>query len=104
MPENNPRPDVSSPGAAYEIEMPTLATARAALTGFYGPHADDVWRTLLFTCGLTGEETDRGSFSRLISSMQVAQPMTRLCARSLAVRAAAYERLVERHDKNGTTA
>lgn len=95
---------ITEPGAAYDLEMPTLATARAALTSYYGPHADDVWQTLLFSSGLTGQETDGAAFSRLISCMQVAAPMTRLCARSLTVRAAAYERLVKRHGRNGTTA
>ncbi|GAA2850862.1 hypothetical protein Acy02nite_34220 [Actinoplanes cyaneus] len=94
MAERNVRSEVSSADNGYELQMPTLATARAALTGFYGPHAEDIWRTLLFSAGLTGEETDRTAFGRLISAMQVAEPMTRLCARGLAVRAAAYERLV----------
>ncbi|WP_433788638.1 hypothetical protein [Actinoplanes sp. CA-252034] len=95
MAQQNARPGVSPPDAVYELQMPTLATARAALNGFYGPHSEDVWRTLLFASGLTGQETDAAAFRRLISAMQVAEPMTRLCARGLTVRAAAYERLVE---------
>jgi hypothetical protein len=95
MAQQDVRPDVSPPDPVYELQVPTLATAREALNGFYGPHSEAVWRTLLFASGLTGEETDRGALGRLISAMQVAEPMTRLCARGLAVRAAAYERLVE---------
>src|SRR5689334_6918732 len=104
MTERNVKSDVSTPDPGYDLEMPTLATARTALKGFYGPHSEDVWRTLLFISGLTGEETDSTAFGRLISSMQTAEPMTRLCARGLAVRAAAYERLVPRPERNGVTA
>ena len=86
----------SRSAATYELQRPTLATARAALQGYYGPHSEGVWRTLLFAAGLTGDETESWAFGRLISSMQVAEPMTRLCARGLAVRAAAYERLADR--------
>ena len=104
MAEQNARPGVSLPGAAYELQRPTLATARAALQGFYGPHSEDVWRTLLFSSGLTGDETDHAAFGRLITAMQAAAPLTRLCARGLSVRASVYERLVERHEKDGMTA
>lgn len=104
MAENRAEPDVSPAGPAYRMEQPTLATARAALEGFYGPHAGDVWRTLLFSSGLTGNESDPTSLGRLISSMQAGEPMTRLCARSLAVRAAAYQRLVAQPQGTGTIA
>lgn len=94
MAEENARPDDRPAAPTYELERPTLASARAALEGFYGPHTADIWRTLLFSSGLTGDESDPASLGRLIASMQVGEPLTRLCARSLTVRAAAHERLV----------
>ena len=78
---------------SHPLEAPTLASAYEALEKMYGPHTGDIWRTLLFSSGLTGEETDVGSLSRLIASMLAAQPVTALCARGLALRAAAYQRL-----------
>ncbi|MEU4621998.1 hypothetical protein AB0G04_18745 [Actinoplanes sp. NPDC023801] len=88
-------PDTASLNAGYDLERPTLATARAALEGFYGPHTEDVWRTLLSRSGLTGDEGEPWALGRLISAMQGSDPITRLCARGLAVRAAVYERLVQ---------
>ncbi|MEV4279990.1 hypothetical protein [Actinoplanes xinjiangensis] len=87
---------VSSLDAGYDLDRPTLATARAALEGFYGPHTEDIWRTLLSHSGLTGDEGEPWALGRLISTMQTGDPITRLCARGLAVRAAVYERLVQR--------
>ena len=89
--------------AWYSLFSGALAagdTARAALEGFFGPHTDDLWRTLLFDSGLTGEETDSRALRRLISTMQVAHPIARLCARSLAVRVAVYDRLVDRRQES----
>jgi hypothetical protein len=80
-------------GTSYPVEQPTLETARTALARLYGPHIDDVWRTLLFRAGLTGDETDLNSFDHLVSCMATAEPITRLCARSLAVRSATFARL-----------
>lgn len=74
-------------------EVPTLETAREALRRLYGPHTADVWRTLLFSSGLTGRETDVNSVNRLIGCMTMAGPITRLCGHGLAVRFAAYARL-----------
>lgn len=79
--------------AEYDLDQPTLETARAALGRLYGPHATDVWRTLLFSAGLAGDETDLDSFERLVACMSAAEPITRLCGRSLAVRSGTYKRL-----------
>ena len=78
----------------HQVERPTLTTARTALAAYYGPHTEDVWRTLLFRSGLTGEETDLASVGRVISAMENGGgPLARLCGRGLAVRLQAYERL-----------
>ncbi|MEU4563687.1 hypothetical protein AB0F72_35375 [Actinoplanes sp. NPDC023936] len=92
MADRNVNPQPSAP--AYELEEPTLATARAALEGFFGQHTQDLWLTLLFDAGLTGAETDPKALHRLIAVMQVSHPIARLCARSLAVRVAVHDRLV----------
>jgi hypothetical protein len=95
MADQTAKPDDSP---AYQLEKPTVATARAALQGYYGPHCDDLWHTLLARAGIRteAEESDPTAFGRLVSAMQVSEPMARLCARGLAVRGAAYERLVAR--------
>ncbi|WP_229068258.1 hypothetical protein [Actinoplanes sp. DH11] len=94
MAERNLDSEPSAPAASYELQEPTLATARTALEGFFGAHTDDLWLTLLFDAGLTGEETGTKALHRLIAVMQVGHPIARLCARSLAVRVAVYDRLV----------
>ncbi|WP_433301990.1 hypothetical protein ACQP2F_07720 [Actinoplanes sp. CA-030573] len=80
-------------GDTHPLEAPTLASAHAALERLYGPHTEDIWRTLLFSAGLTGEETGDAAFVRIVVTMQAADPITRLCGRALAVRAAAFARL-----------
>jgi hypothetical protein len=77
----------------YPVDAPTLESAHEALRRLYGPHTGDLWRTLLFSAGLTGTETDLGSFRRMVVTMQAADGVTGLCGRSLAMRAAAFERL-----------
>ncbi|BAL88136.1 hypothetical protein AMIS_29160 [Actinoplanes missouriensis 431] len=103
MADRNARPGSSAPTAAYELEKPSLATARAALQGYFGPHTEDLWLTLLFDAGLTGDETSLRAVSRLIATMQVSHPIARLCARSLAVRVAVYERLVAKGSETEVT-
>lgn len=80
-------------GDTHPLEAPTLASAHAALERLYGPHTEDIWRTLLFAAGLTGEETDPAAFGRIVVTMQAAEPVTRMCGRALAIRAAAFTRL-----------
>ncbi|MEU4244603.1 hypothetical protein [Actinoplanes sp. NPDC026619] len=77
----------------YPVEAPTLESAHDALRRLYGPHSEDLWQTLLFSAGLTGNETDQGSFGRMVVSMQAADGVTQLCGRSLAMRADAFKRL-----------
>lgn len=77
----------------YDLEQPTLAEARAALERLYGPHTGDIWQSLLARTGLQGTETDPVSFDRLVNCMNTAEPITRLCGRSLGIRAAAHRRL-----------
>ncbi|GAA2712730.1 hypothetical protein [Actinoplanes palleronii] len=78
---------------AHQLTQPTLDDALAALRRLYGPHCDDLWRTLLARTGLTGQETDLLSFERLVNTMHGAQPIAQMCGRGLAVRAAAYRHL-----------
>ncbi|MFI1996961.1 hypothetical protein [Actinoplanes sp. NPDC020271] len=88
---------------SHSLTRPTLETARVALQGFYGPHADDTWRTLLFRAGLHGDETDPAALHRLLGTMQVAEPLIQLCGRGVALRLAAYERLVrDQNPSRGT--
>ncbi|GAA2640517.1 hypothetical protein [Paractinoplanes durhamensis] len=77
----------------YPVESPTLESAHEALRRLYGPHTEDLWKTLLFSAGLTGDETDPGSFGRMVVSMQAATGVTQLCGRALAMRAATFKRL-----------
>ncbi|MGX6600709.1 hypothetical protein ACWKSP_01030 [Micromonosporaceae bacterium Da 78-11] len=77
----------------HQLARPTLDDAHTALQRLYGPHSEDIWRNLLSRAGLTGVEDDSTSFDRLVSCMNTAEPITRLCGRSLAVRAAAYKHL-----------
>lgn len=78
---------------AYQMAQPTIEDAHTALRGLYGPHSNDIWCTLLTRAGLTGQEKDLNSFDRLVSFMHGAEPLTRLCGRSLAVRSATYRQL-----------
>jgi len=77
----------------YRLARPTLQDAYAALRGLYGPHTDDAWQTLLFSAGLTGQETAPSALDRIVVAMQGAHPLIQLCGRSLRVRVAAYESL-----------
>jgi hypothetical protein len=92
-----PASDAETGTGPYGLEQPTLADACAALRRLYGPHMGDIWQNLLVRTGLDGTETDIVSFERLVNSMSTAEPITRLCGRSLGVRAAAYRRLAATH-------
>ena len=77
----------------YPVQAPTLESAHEALRRLYGPHTEDLWKTLLFAAGLTGDETDAGSFGRMVVTMQAADGVTALCGRALAVRQDTFKRL-----------
>ena len=81
----------------YGLEQPTLAEALAALQRLYGPHTPNIWQSLLARTGLDGTESDPVSFDRLVNCMNTAEPITRLCGRSLGIRAAAHRRLAAAH-------
>ncbi|GIF01385.1 hypothetical protein [Paractinoplanes rishiriensis] len=85
--------DDGNAAASRQLEKPTLADARTALERLYGPHLNDVWASLLVRAGLTGEENDLNSFHRLVTCMCAGEPITRICGRSLEIRAATYSRL-----------
>ncbi|GGJ79949.1 hypothetical protein GCM10010123_07260 [Pilimelia anulata] len=77
----------------YGFPRPDLAEAHAALTRLYGGAAAGLWADLLRDAGLTGHETDPASFDRLVATMLAADPVTGLCGRALAIRAATYAHL-----------
>ena len=81
----------------YELDQPTLTEARTALERLYGPHTGDIWQSLLARTGLRGDETDPDSFDRRVNCMNAGEPITRLCGRSLGIRAAAHRRLTADH-------
>ncbi|SNY03756.1 hypothetical protein [Paractinoplanes atraurantiacus] len=81
----------------YQLARPTLQEAHCALHGMYGPHTEDIWRTLLFTAGLSGEESSAAALDRVLAVMATAEPLIRLCARSLQVRIAAHDQLARAH-------
>ena len=81
----------------YRLARPTLHDAYSAVYGLYGPHTADIWRTLLHSAGLTGEETAPSALDRLVVVMQADQPLIRICGRSLQVRVTAYEQLARAH-------
>jgi hypothetical protein len=85
--------DDGTAAASRQLEKPTLADARTALERLYGPHLNDIWASLLLRAGLTGEENDLNSFHRLVTCMCAGEPITRICGRSLEIRAATYHRL-----------
>jgi hypothetical protein len=91
-------PPVGTDGTGpYRMIRPTLPEAHGALHGMYGPHTEDIWRTLLFTAGLRGDETTPAALDRLLAVMTTAEPLIRLCARGLQVRITAYEHLARAH-------
>ena len=77
----------------YNFSRPDLAEAQQSLRDLYGGQADARWRSLHTTAGLTGAETDTGAFDRLVSAMLKADPVTALCGRALAIRAATFVNL-----------
>ena len=81
----------------YHFDRPTIAEAREAVTRLYGGAAADRWKVLLGKAGLTGNETDDASFDQLLATMLAADPVTSLCARSLAIRQATYHHLSTVH-------
>jgi hypothetical protein len=78
---------------SHQLERPTLEDARTALERLYGPHLNDVWSSLLSRAGLNGGEADNNSFDRLVLCMCQGEAITRICGRSLQIRAAAFTRL-----------
>jgi hypothetical protein len=77
----------------YRMARPTLDEAYRGLLAIYGPHTADIWRTLLFSTGLTGQETSPAALDRLLAVMHTGGPLIQLCARSLQVRISAYDGL-----------
>lgn len=78
----------------YGLAAPTLPDALAALTAVFGDaHADELWRKLLRNANLSGTETDASALDRLVETMRRADPVTALCARSLAIRSETFTRL-----------
>jgi hypothetical protein len=82
---------------AYHLNVPDIAEARDAIYRLYGAAADELWKTLLSRARVSGNETDRGAFDRLLAVMFDADPVTALCARSLKIRADTHTHLTAVH-------
>ncbi|MFB9447002.1 hypothetical protein Dvina_25250 [Dactylosporangium vinaceum] len=82
----------------YEMSRPDLTEAREALHNLYGAGAEQLWGDLLAKARLSGRESDPESLDRLVAAMLAADPVTALCGRSLAIRAATFVRLSAVHD------
>ncbi|PPK93884.1 hypothetical protein CLV92_109162 [Kineococcus xinjiangensis] len=80
--------------AAYGLRPPTLADARTAVERAYSRAAVEIWRELLASARLTGQEGDRPSLERLLAAMD-AYPdgVMGLCARALRIRLESHARL-----------
>lgn len=79
--------------AAADLEYPTCADARRALSQVYADWADQLWPALLRDAGLSGREHDRGAIQALIETMLQHDSVTRLIGRSLLIRATSHDRL-----------
>jgi hypothetical protein len=79
----------------YGLRRPDLAEARQALERVYGDQTAGVWQRLLDAARLSGTETDRAALDRLLKAMVDTDPVLALCARSVQIRATAYDHLTE---------
>jgi hypothetical protein len=82
---------------AYGLTRPGLPDARRALTRVFGSGADTLWTELLASAGLSGDEDDPASLSRLLAVMETADPVIATCGRAMTIRRVAYEKLSAAH-------
>jgi hypothetical protein len=81
----------------YDLSRPDLSEARESLHRLYGAETGQLWNDLLRSAQLTGRETDPASLDKLVAAMLAADPVTALCGRSIAIRAATFTRLSAVH-------
>jgi hypothetical protein len=81
----------------YGLNRPTLVDAHDAVRRVHGDDGPRVWQQLIDAAGLSGQETDEPSFTRLTATMAAADPTTRLCGLALNIRAASYLHLAAAH-------
>jgi hypothetical protein len=72
------------------------------LAEIYAEGADEVWTRMLRRAGLSGRETDPEALDRLIEVMKAADPITALCARSLAIRVASFDAIATERELAGS--
>jgi len=87
----------AKPNNGCQIPRPTIADAYEILARLHGPDFPGIWAKLLATAALSGRETDADALDRLLMATRVADPVTSLYGRSLAIRVAAHRHLTEAH-------
>ena len=80
----------------YDFARPDLAEAQESLRNVFGAEAQARWRSLLDAAGVSGGEP--GAFDRVVAAMLKADPVTALCGRALAIRAATFAHLTDVHE------
>ncbi|WP_045747004.1 hypothetical protein [Actinoplanes rectilineatus] len=92
--------------APYGLTHPTVEDARDAVFRVHGADAASIWDTLLRTAGVSSAAAAKGSgagpgsvdtFSRLLTVMEAADPVTGLCALALRIRLTSYTHLSAAH-------
>lgn len=90
-------PPPEDAAAPYGLRHPTMADAREAIHRVHGDAGAAVWAGLLTTAAVTGDETDEQAFDRLLRAASAADPVSRLCAHALRIRAGSYTHLAAAH-------
>jgi hypothetical protein len=89
------RPDSSA--TPYGLRRPTVADARTSVHRVHGPDGASVWRSLMISSGMSGDETAPESLPLLLRTMVSADPVTRLCAEALQIRLDSHTHLSAAH-------
>jgi hypothetical protein len=80
--------------AVYGLNRPGLTEAHAALAEVFGAQrAGVLWRELTGAAGLEGTETGPGALPALLAVMARGGDVLALCAASLTIRLATFEKL-----------
>jgi HEAT repeat protein len=99
-----PHPPPGASSGPYGLPRPDLDEAHQALAEVYAEITDRIWVQLLETADLTGRETDPEALDRVIEAMKDCDPITALCARSLAIRVASFDAITTDRELIGSTA
>ena len=90
------RSDAAEPTiTAYGLALPTVTDVHDALRRVYAADAgDELFHQLMREAGVSAGDRSRPALERLLAAMAAtADPVTRLCAESTAIRLATYDRL-----------